>query len=300
MKSIKKYGLLIALGIISLGLEISYSEPFVLNSEYEPKFNVDVNVAVGNIDTAKKTMDLKISDLEVAGSEDFELYAMVPGESIKKVTTNSISYNYFKAEFPYPRKVIGAPLKLDFQPNLWPFETYSAKILVVLEGNVSIEYQDLQDHGFFYQSLVNTTEWSAKVDPKLDPHEDLPDLIPTDRDLTILNHEIILSHTNNYKMKNLVYFFLPAILMALVFVHSFFFRNNPRRQFTIFFGAVGFFIASKFSLPQILSSDITLLEILMYSTIFLHLVVFLVVSIRYENRRRAHGLSFWPSRTKNR
>ena len=101
-----------------------------------------------------------------------------------------------------------SPIKPNFFLNLWPFEEYTVLMFLKIDDNVKIRYAKPID-SYEQSEMANNPNWDIRTvadESSIDEmNNNIPDIKPNEDILSVFKFEVVMSHSNDYKIKHIIY-----------------------------------------------------------------------------------------------
>lgn len=166
---------------------------------------------------------------------------------------------------------------IHFFPSLWPFETYKIPIFLEFDKDVKLCYDTWDDGSsdidvYKAGDFPKNPHWQVTITGYetnfVDIKELVPDIKPRFENSVIFQFDTVISHTENYKMKNGAYFFLVIAPIVLMIVHLRCLKHKKLNLHITFFAGISILILTSItSLIELTPIDLTMIEVISISSI---------------------------------
>lgn len=261
--------LLSSIVLLSLGL-IQYShaqtpiEYVILNEKAERELNVGLHVQLQEWDEENYLVELDV-DWDIDDNrtcEQLQVWLRIyPFSGPRNMTGISDDSCYY--EIDEDTDVHHRSTQTLFPLNLWPFDQYTIPIFLEFNDDVRLKIaQSTTKSG----NMAYHPNWKIDVESFDSSIQEMMDTIPSSKgkfeNYTMIKFDIIISHPDDYKIKNIPYFVLAIVPMILIAGHIKYTKQHPLTvQVAVFTGTTILILTSFFALRDLLPNVLTIIEL---------------------------------------
>lgn len=270
-----------------------------LNNDGIRELDFRYTVGVQEFDELNKivyvTIDLDVED-EDEQTEPFDVfhrrYPYLGSTVVHIIPKDDIGYYETQANTKFHERRI-TPI-LNFPINPWPFETYKIPMFLEFDRDVMLCF-DTWDDGSKDVSVYKAghfpenPNWQVEITPYETSFEEIeklvPEIKPKFENSTIFQFDTVISHTENYKKKIGVYFFLILAPIILMIGHLLWIRFEKLNSHITFFAGVSILILTSIvALGELTPIDLTLFEIISISSVIGYAIGFFIFLANRKSR----------------
>ena len=262
---------------------VTISIPKTLNPDAEHQVDVQVFLQVPRFDLDNKEIDVR-AVWDIQTNIPFQAWVKTSNSAILNFNEFQERENVYEVDQENNSPYIS--VRPHYFPIMWPNDGYSVDMILAFNDTVSIKYNDPL-HASFSQLMADNPEWTIEIKPKLISKDEVLDKIPDwiEKDIqTVANFEVVISRSQDYVFKNLIYAILPAIPIVLITGHIIFVRNHRLQiQAALFTGVVVLLVTTLFAIRQYLPQDVTILETIILASAGAYSGFFFGILYRFRN-----------------